>query len=246
MDAEEPDLAVLDPGVGVGQGHPPGPEGLHLAALQRDAALEGLEDVVVVAGPTVAGDLDPVGPVVGCRACRRSWRCLATTARCPSCGHRSETVPPVLDGRRPPVPSCDARLPASVHAEIVGHCLGGLPDEALWAARRRHRTGDVARCYPTRNSAASAKLYAVDPGDHLRADRDAESAGIEIIGVFHSHTHTDAYPSPTDVAQAPDPGWHYVLVRCATPTRRPLLPHREGRRSTRSRSSSRRGDRLAR
>ncbi len=30
--------------------------------------------------------------------------------------------------------------------------------------------------------------------------------------MFHSHTHTDAYPSPTDVAQAPDPGWHYVLV----------------------------------
>ncbi len=33
-----------------------------------------------------------------------------------------------------------------------------------------------------------------------------------IIGVFHSHTHTEAYPSPTDVAQAPDPAWHYVLV----------------------------------
>ncbi|MHB8431692.1 MAG: Mov34/MPN/PAD-1 family protein, partial [Acidimicrobiales bacterium] len=40
-------------------------------------------------------------------------------------------------------------------------------------------------------------------------------AGLSIIGVFHSHTHTDAYPSPTDVAQAPDPGWHYVLVSLA-------------------------------
>jgi proteasome lid subunit RPN8/RPN11 len=29
---------------------------------------------------------------------------------------------------------------------------------------------------------------------------------------MHSHTHTEAYPSPTDVAQAPDPGWHYVIV----------------------------------
>jgi [CysO sulfur-carrier protein]-S-L-cysteine hydrolase len=36
--------------------------------------------------------------------------------------------------------------------------------------------------------------------------------GLEIIGVMHSHTHTDAYPSPTDVQQAPDPGWHYVIV----------------------------------
>jgi proteasome lid subunit RPN8/RPN11 len=40
----------------------------------------------------------------------------------------------------------------------------------------------------------------------------AEAAGNAIIGVFHSHTHTEAYPSPTDVAQAPDPSWHYVLV----------------------------------
>ena len=86
------------------------------------------------------------------------------------------------------------------------------PRRGLWAAGRGRHAGRSARCYPTRNLAASAKLYTVDPGDHLRADRDAEARGLEIIGVFHSHTHTDAYPSPTDVAQAPDPAWHYVLV----------------------------------
>ena len=73
-------------------------------------------------------------------------------------------------------------------------------------------TGNAVTCYPTRNLAASAKLYTVDPKEHLRADRDAEGSGNSIIGVFHSHTHTEAYPSPTDVAQAPDPAWHYVLV----------------------------------
>ncbi|MEZ5136976.1 MAG: M67 family metallopeptidase [Acidimicrobiales bacterium] len=60
--------------------------------------------------------------------------------------------------------------------------------------------------------AASSKLYTIEPKDHLRADRDAEDRGVEIIRVVHSHTHTDAYPSPTDVAQAPDPSWHYVIV----------------------------------
>jgi [CysO sulfur-carrier protein]-S-L-cysteine hydrolase len=103
-------------------------------------------------------------------------------------------------------------LPANVYAQIVGHCLRGLPDEACGLLGGDPASGNVVRCYPTRNVAASAKLYAVDPGDHLRADRDAESRGIEIIAVFHSHTHTDAYPSPTDVAQAPDPSWHYVVV----------------------------------
>ncbi len=32
---------------------------------------------------------------------------------------------------------------------------------------------------------------------------------------MHSHTHTEAYPSPTDVAQAPDGAWHYVIVSLA-------------------------------
>jgi proteasome lid subunit RPN8/RPN11 len=104
------------------------------------------------------------------------------------------------------------RLPPDVYSQMVGHSLRALPDEACGLLSGDPATGVVDRCYPTRNAAASARLYTVDPGDHLRADRDAEERGSEIIGVFHSHTHTDAYPSPTDVGQAPDPGWHYVLV----------------------------------
>jgi proteasome lid subunit RPN8/RPN11 len=103
-------------------------------------------------------------------------------------------------------------LPKPVHDQMVAHCLSGLPDEACGLLGGDLGTGEVATCYPTRNLAASATLYTVDPKEHLRADRDAESQGRSIIGVFHSHTHTEAYPSPTDVAQAPDPGWHYVLV----------------------------------
>jgi [CysO sulfur-carrier protein]-S-L-cysteine hydrolase len=103
-------------------------------------------------------------------------------------------------------------LPEALYNQMVAHCLVGLPDEACGLLGGDPDSGRVVTCYPTRNLAASAKLYTVDPKDHLRADRDAEANGFSIIGVFHSHTHTDAYPSPTDVAQAPDPGWHYVLV----------------------------------
>jgi len=104
------------------------------------------------------------------------------------------------------------RLPVAIYTQIVGHCLSGLPDEACGLIGGDLDSGTVAKCYPTQNLAASAKLYTVDPKQHLQADRDAEAHGMAIMGVFHSHTHTDAYPSPTDVAQAPDPQWHYVLV----------------------------------
>lgn len=70
----------------------------------------------------------------------------------------------------------------------------------------------VERFYRCRNAATSARVYTLEPRDHLHAERDAEDAGLEIIGVVHSHTHSEPYPSPTDIEQAPDPGWHYVIV----------------------------------
>ncbi len=104
------------------------------------------------------------------------------------------------------------RLATRVYREMIGHCLDGLPEEACGLLGGTPGTGDAAVCYPTRNGEASARVYTVDSLDLLNADRDAERRGLELIGVFHSHTHTQAYPSPTDVAQAPDPGWHYVVV----------------------------------
>jgi [CysO sulfur-carrier protein]-S-L-cysteine hydrolase len=104
------------------------------------------------------------------------------------------------------------RLPNEIYLQMVAHCISGLPDEACGLLAGDPATGDVHACYPTTNAARSAKLYVVDSKDMLRADRDAEQHDMAIVGVFHSHTHTDAYPSPTDVDQAPDPTWHYVLV----------------------------------
>jgi [CysO sulfur-carrier protein]-S-L-cysteine hydrolase len=106
------------------------------------------------------------------------------------------------------------RLAPLVYKQMVGHCYDGLPDEAcgLLAGDVGSATAKATVCYPTANADASARTYTVDPKDFLRADRDAEARGITMLGVFHSHTHTEAYPSPTDVAQAPDPEWHYVIV----------------------------------
>jgi proteasome lid subunit RPN8/RPN11 len=108
------------------------------------------------------------------------------------------------------------RLPERAYLEIVGHALDGLPDEAcgLIAGAPDARGGSlrVDVFYACRNAAASSRIYEIDGRDQLRADRDADARGIEVLGVVHSHTHTEAYPSPTDVAQAPDPSWHYVIV----------------------------------
>lgn len=104
------------------------------------------------------------------------------------------------------------KLARSVYLAMVGHCFDGLPEEACGLLGGDPRTGQALVCYPIENVAHSSRIYTVDPKGYLAADRDAEARGQQILGVFHSHTHTDAYPSPTDVAQAPDPEWHYILV----------------------------------
>ena len=104
------------------------------------------------------------------------------------------------------------RLPRDLYVEMVAHCLAGLPDEACGLLVGSYGGDEPTHLFATTNAAASAMVYEIDPKEMLRVDRAARTLGADIMGVFHSHTHTDAYPSPTDVAQAADPGWHYVLV----------------------------------
>ncbi len=102
------------------------------------------------------------------------------------------------------------RLPERAYLEMIGLALDGYPLEVCGLLAGEGERAD--RFYPCRNVAESAKVYEIDPLDHLRADRDAAAHGLELMGVMHSHTHTDAFPSPTDIDRAPDPSWHYVIV----------------------------------
>jgi proteasome lid subunit RPN8/RPN11 len=103
-------------------------------------------------------------------------------------------------------------LPRKIVDELVAQAYDTYPYECC-GLLAGPAPGDRAATFTAcRNAAESARVYTVDPLDHLRAERAAEAMGWEIIGVVHSHTHTEPYPSPTDVAQAPDPAWHYVIV----------------------------------
>jgi len=103
-------------------------------------------------------------------------------------------------------------LTRAAWAQMVGHAYDGLPDEACGLFAGPPGTDRVTAFHPCPNAAASSRIYSIDGKDFLRIDRASEAAGLQIQGVMHSHTHTDAYPSPTDVQQAPDPAWHYVIV----------------------------------
>ena len=103
-------------------------------------------------------------------------------------------------------------VPPRVHAEMIAQAYDCYPEEACGLLVGRPAGSRVVRFVACENTTHSAKVYSINPKDLLRAERAAEDDGLEVIGVMHSHTHTEPYPSPTDVNQAPDPSWHYVIV----------------------------------
>ena len=64
--------------------------------------------------------------------------------------------------------------------------------------------------------------YLIDTRQVVDAFRASDDFDRELVAIYHSHPRSQAYPSPTDVAQAPDPTWHYVIVslRDESPTLR--------------------------
>lgn len=96
---------------------------------------------------------------------------------------------------------------------IIALCLEGLPNEACGLVAGR---GDeVLGIYPLSNTASSAERYALDPLEQLGAYHAIDDAGLEPIGVYHSHPATPARPSATDIAEAYDATAAYVIVSLA-------------------------------
>ena len=95
-----------------------------------------------------------------------------------------------------------------VHAqeEYPNECCGVL----VGAGNR------VRQLYRTVNADHSPVTYRVDPRDLLRIFQELDDAGLEMVGIYHSHTHSPAYPSPTDVSYARGyPEAAYVIVSLA-------------------------------
>src|SRR2546426_2255475 len=104
------------------------------------------------------------------------------------------------------------RLPESSYFEMIGHALDNRPNECCGLiAGRGNRAEKVYRMKNAEEDTPTTR-YCLDSKEQFQAMKEAESDGREIIGCFHSHTHTEAYPSPTDVERAGYPEWWYLIV----------------------------------
>ena len=94
-------------------------------------------------------------------------------------------------------------LPPALRDQIVAHARADAPKEACGlVAGRGAQAARVIRC--ANAHPAPVSRFAIDPGDQIRAFRDMEATGEELVAIYHSHPITQPYPSPTDRSE-----WHY-------------------------------------
>ena len=101
------------------------------------------------------------------------------------------------------------RLPRAVFDELVAHAWSDFPYEVC-GLLGLHPDGRV-EVLPIANAERSMRYYVMDSRELLRAMRRIEDEELGLV-IYHSHTHTQAYPSATDVRHAAYPDALYAIV----------------------------------
>jgi len=104
-------------------------------------------------------------------------------------------------------------IPAGMRDEIVAHARAGLPNEACGILAGRD--GRVERFFPAQPDEPSPYYYRIDARDQIRIMNEIEDAGLDLVGIYHSHVASPAFPSRTDAEQAFWPDAVYVIVSLA-------------------------------
>lgn len=104
-------------------------------------------------------------------------------------------------------------IPADIRDGMIAHARAELPNEACGLLAGRD--GRVEDMFRMRNADDSPMTYRFDSKEQLQVFNQIEDKGWEIAAIYHSHTHTEAYPSETDRRQAFYPDAHYILVSLA-------------------------------
>jgi proteasome lid subunit RPN8/RPN11 len=104
-------------------------------------------------------------------------------------------------------------IPGAVRDAIVAHARAGLPNEACGILAGLD--GRVERFFPAEPDEPSPYYYRIESRDQIRIMNAIDEAGLDLLGIYHSHTSSPAYPSRTDAEQAFWPDAVYVIVSLA-------------------------------
>ena len=94
--------------------------------------------------------------------------------------------------------------------EMIDHARAEIPNECCGLLAGKD--GTILQLYRCDSAEKSPFRYYVDPKDQIRIMRELDQKEWDLIGIYHSHTHTEAYPSKTDLELAFYPETLYFII----------------------------------
>ncbi|MBI5700554.1 M67 family metallopeptidase [Candidatus Saganbacteria bacterium] len=99
----------------------------------------------------------------------------------------------------------------NVYDEILGHAKKNPLAEVCGLLGGRDSRVD--KIYKMTNTSDTPDLcYFMDPKEQLTVMKKMREIQMQMVAIYHSHTHSEAYPSAKDVALAYYPDSYYIIV----------------------------------
>ncbi len=113
-------------------------------------------------------------------------------------------------------------IPKNVYEEMIAHAEKGYPNEACGLLSGPEKGTGFTQFFPMRNMDEASISYFMDPKEQLQVFKKMRELGLQMMGIFHSHVASDAFPSQKDVRLAFYPEVSYLIVSLSDKTR-PVL-----------------------
>jgi len=102
------------------------------------------------------------------------------------------------------------RIPKSIYHAMIDHAKRESPLECCGILAGHN--GTVLKAFESRNEEQSPVRYSMSPQEQLKIFEEMERESLDIVAIYHSHTHTIPFPSETDVRLAFYPEVASVII----------------------------------
>lgn len=109
------------------------------------------------------------------------------------------------------------KLPTNIYNQMLEHARTDHPLEACGLLAGNDDA--VSVYYRMTNTDASGEHFMMDAAEQFAAVKKMRNAGIEMLGIFHSHPETPARLSDEDIRLALTPQVAHVILSLARPDR---------------------------
>lgn len=104
-------------------------------------------------------------------------------------------------------------LPMELKLRMINHAEEVSPKEACGIiAKAGTDDWKAVQIYEMKNVENTAIGYSMDPKEQLAVERTMRERGQQMLGIYHSHTASEAFPSPVDIRHAISSDIVYVLI----------------------------------